>query len=158
MGYDPELDYELPVIDDTFAFSNSISVDNRYIDRCHFITDEQIEEINKEIGDLIVVPRECGGGGDGIDIVIDICVGLISAGLFEAVKYGLIKLYYLFRKKFKEDKIDANEMVFRFFDSENNASFNLSVRFDGSKKELNSTIDKAKKIIDVLSEGKKKGK
>ncbi|MCQ2476855.1 MAG: hypothetical protein MJ125_03370 [Clostridia bacterium] len=151
-----EEDQELFFEPDWSSVENAVVINAGYVDIKNYITDNEIEEINRETGipDLVCVPRELGGGFNGENILIDIAIGLASATMYDALKYSLKKIFEKIKSKMMKKKIECGKMIFRFGDENSSVRVDLSVDLNGSKEQIDKVVNTIESIAKLIDENK----
>lgn len=129
---------------------DAIFINNEYVDELHIISDREVEKINKKVGidNFVCVPRELGAGGLQ-DFYVDIAIGLISAGIFEAMKYALIKIFSSIKKKVAKD--ERGHIYFRVGAPESNINFEFKADLNGDAEEIETSLKKAIEIVEIIN-------
>lgn len=153
MGYSPATEKEIPVFGPSWNMVpeiDAIFINNEYIDELHIFSDREVERINKKVGidNFVCVPRELGAGGLQ-DFYIDIAIGLISAGIFEAMKYALIKIFSGIKKKVEKE--ERGHIYFRVGSPESNINFEFKADLNGDAKEIENSLKKAIEIVEIIN-------
>ena len=153
MGYNPTPEKEISVFSPSWSIvpdMDAIFINNEYVDELHLISDREVKRINKKVGidNFVCVPRELGAGGLQ-DFYIDIAIGLISAGIFESMKYALIKIFSSIKKKVAKD--ERGHIYFRVGDSKSNINFEFKADLNGEAEEIESSLKKAIEIVEIIN-------
>lgn len=137
--------------------SQKIYISTEYIDENKYITEKEIEDVNKLVGikNFIYYPQkselECGSCDDFIEtIIIPIMIDVFSSGLFEVVKLAVIELYKRIRTKIKQDEEVKCNFNFRIYDEKSGFKLDLSSDIDASAEEIETLLDKAKEIVEIV--------
>ncbi len=126
------------------------------IHRNKYISKKDIKEINKLVGinDFIYYPKkinsECGGGDPIETIVIPIAVAVFSSALFETLKFAVVELIKRIRKRTQKEKDIFYTIDFHISDEQSGFKLDLSSDVNADAKEIESLLDKAKEIVEVV--------
>ena len=107
----------------------SIMIDAGYVD--HYISESDIDKINKEVGipGFISVPRELGAGGDMINVFVDISIGLLSAAMYDGLRIALQSIFKRFKSNLKRK--ERGKMTFRFGDYDSLLRVDIAADLNG---------------------------
>jgi hypothetical protein len=132
----------------------SIMIDAGYID--HYISESDIEKINKEVGipGFVSVPRELGGGGGLTNCFIDIGIGLFSAAMYDGLKIALQSIFKKFKSNIKRK--ERGRMTFRIGDYDSPLRVDIAVNLSGDIEQIEEIIKKVIRIKEIVEEDSSK--
>lgn len=128
-----------------------------YIYENEYITEKEIESINKLVGvkNFICYPKrselECGDVDELVaTILLPIMIDVFSSGLFESLKLAVIEVTKKIRKRIIREEDVKYNFDFHIYDENSGFKIDLSTDVDASAKEIEGILDKAKEIAEII--------